>query len=64
MNRTPGLGDLVTLVTAECRAQTAECSLLMAVSGIDGAGKDFVARQLARLLRHRGLRVAEIGVDP
>ena len=40
-----------------------ERALLVAISGIDGAGKGYVAARLASRLERRGLRVALVGVD-
>jgi uridine kinase len=39
-------------------------ALLVAISGIDGAGKGHVARQVEASLTARGVRVAVISVDP
>jgi uridine kinase len=39
-------------------------ALLVAVSGIDGAGKGHVSRRVAASLTARGLRVAALSVDP
>jgi uridine kinase len=39
-------------------------ALLVAISGIDGAGKGHVARQVEASLTARGVRVAAVSVDP
>lgn len=39
-------------------------ALLVALSGIDGSGKGYIARKLEVMLRARGLKVANIGIDP
>lgn len=60
---------LLTLASAAelIRARRAEfdptAALLVGLSGIDGAGKGWVAEQLAAQLTEAGLRVAVVGVD-
>jgi uridine kinase len=55
------LDAFTAMVSAARAATTPARSFLVAVSGIDGAGKGFVAARLAEGLKRRGLRVALIG---
>lgn len=57
------LSNVVALVLAGRRATPPHRSTLVAVSGIDGAGKGHVSGLLSRGLTSRGLRVALINID-
>lgn len=57
----PELADLIVAREASLGRSRA---LLVALSGIDGSGKGWVARRLAAALEEVGLRVASLRVDP
>jgi len=57
------LADLVKVLLQERRALAPERALLVGLSGIDGAGKGWVAHQLARALEQRGSQIAVLNVD-
>lgn len=50
------------LVVAQVR-EMGDRALLVAISGIDGAGKGYITQQLATHLIHRGLNPAVINID-
>jgi uridine kinase len=54
---------LVERIVAERARVEPRRAVLVALSGIDGSGKGFVAAQVARALEARGLRVALINID-
>jgi len=61
--RVPGLDSLVQRIQAErARVPARRCALVV-ISGIDGAGKGWVAERLRRALLERDTRAAVIGVD-
>ncbi len=57
------LHDPLDLIAARRQATPPDRSLLVGLSGIDGAGKGFVAAALTAELERAGLRVALINVD-
>src|SRR5512134_1427603 len=57
------LPKLVELLVHERRTFPPSRALLVGLSGIDGAGKGWVAHQLACGLEHRGSRIAVLNVD-
>jgi len=59
---TARLDDLVRSVALR-RSERVPGPILVAISGIDGAGKGTLATQLAGRLREAGLAAAEIGLD-
>ena len=63
MSRNADLGDVVTRVLDARRAVPVSRSLLVAVSGVDGAGKGHAAARLDAALRARGTRTALLGAD-
>lgn len=60
----PDLAPAVELIRRQRHTVTAHRAILVALSGIDGSGKGFVAARLERQLERAGLRVAVIGIDP
>jgi len=54
---------LVATVLSARRATPARQATLVALTGIDGAGKGYVARHLVHDLRSRGMKVADITID-
>lgn len=58
------VADLARIVRARAIRLGTSRAALVAISGIDGAGKGFLARELERELTASGLRVATISVDP
>jgi uridine kinase len=56
--------ELAELIAGDRRALRDGRALLVAISGIDAAGKGTLARELAADLRDRGMAVATIGIDP
>lgn len=60
----PDIGPAVELIGLRHRALAADRALLVALSGIDGSGKGFVAKRLETRLVRAGLRTALIGIDP
>lgn len=59
----PDLSRLITAVQQRRLATPSHQSMLVGLSGIDGAGKGFVAARLGTELERRGLRVAALNVD-
>src|SRR5512134_3182256 len=57
------LPKLVELLVHERRTFPPSRALLVGLSGIDGAGKGWVAHQLANGLEHRVSRIAVLNVD-
>ncbi len=57
------LSRLVTVAGRKRRDLPAHRALLLGLSGIDGAGKGFLAARLASSLARNGLRVASLNVD-
>jgi uridine kinase len=55
--------DLLGRITIEREVRPRERALLVAISGIDAAGKGTLARDLVERLRVRGTRVALVGAD-
>ena len=58
-----GLEQTVALILAKRDLVSASQSLLVGLSGIDGSGKGYLARHIARALRSRGFRVASLAAD-
>ncbi len=61
--RSRDLRGFVAEVESARRRLSPRNSLLVAVTGIDGAGKGFVAERLRSALLERGMRAGVIGVD-
>ena len=59
----PELARLTSAVAGAAVRTAGERAALVAISGIDGAGKGYVAAKLAARLEEDGLRVALTGVD-
>lgn len=57
------VSDLATTILERRRCLDAGRSLLVGISGIDGAGKGWVTQRLADRLRSSGLRIASVGID-
>jgi uridine kinase len=53
----------VSLIRERRRATRPDRALLVAISGVDGGGKGYVAARIAEPLRERGLGVAILNVD-
>ena len=54
---------LVATILSARHATPARRATLVALTGIDGAGKGYIARQLVHELRSRGMKVADITSD-
>jgi uridine kinase len=54
---------VVSAIVEKRKALSRERALLVGISGIDGAGKGFIAARIASLLEGRGLKTAVINVD-
>lgn len=57
------LSHLVERIQRQRAAVAGHAAVLVAVSGIDGSGKGYMARTLGAELRGRGLSVAQLGTD-
>lgn len=57
------LAEVAEQVTALRATVPAARSLLMAITGIDGCGKGYIAARLAAALQGRGLRAAVVNID-
>lgn len=55
--------QIIDSIVAAQSAVAGRRALLVAISGIDGAGKGYVTGRLDMALTNRGLRVAEVGID-
>ena len=62
-SRTASIDDFVAKIGEVRRHIPTARGVLVAVSGIDGSGKGFVAGKIVAMLRAEGLRVAEINID-
>ncbi len=58
-----GLEQTITLIVAQRDLVSASRSPLVGLSGIDGSGKGYLARQIAAALRSRRFNVASIAAD-
>jgi uridine kinase len=56
--------EVIQAIPCARRGLTASRSLLVGVTGIDGSGKGYVAKQLAEHLEALEFRVAAINIDP
>jgi uridine kinase len=61
--RAASIEDVVARIGEARRQIPASRGVLVAVSGIDGSGKGYVAGKIVETLRAEGLRVAEINID-
>lgn len=61
--QTPCLRPVTRAVLTRRRRLPADRSLLVAVSGIDGSGKGYVAEQLVAALERKGLGAVGLGAD-
>jgi uridine kinase len=57
------IDDVVTNILSQRANVSEQRSLLVGVSGIDGSGKGYVAKQIDARLGHRSITVANINVD-
>ncbi len=55
--------DAVTMITAKDGSIPKQRSMLVAISGIDGSGKGYLASRLNARLTQQGLRIAQINID-
>src|SRR5438552_4000691 len=62
-SQTASIDDVVAKIGEARRRIPAARGVLVAVSGIDGSGKGYVAGKIVEALRAEGLRVAEINID-
>jgi len=58
-----GLEQTIALIVAKRDLVSASRSLLVCLTGIDGSGKGYLARQIAAALRSRGFNVASLAAD-
>jgi len=58
-----GLEEAIARILGKRDAVLASRSLLVGLSGIDGSGKGYLARQFVAALRSRGFRVASLAAD-
>lgn len=54
---------MISAIVEKRKALSPERALLVGISGIDGAGKGFIAAHIAESLETRGIRTAVINVD-
>jgi uridine kinase len=59
----PGIEGIVDTTVQRRDVVSARRAVLVAVSGIDGGGKSYLARGIVEALRARGVRAAGLGVD-
>lgn len=59
----PALAPVVARIRAGCARTGGKRTWIVALSGIDGSGKGFVAERLSELLVAAGLRAAPLSVD-
>jgi uridine kinase len=57
------LASVIETIVARRQEVPSRRSVLVGVTGIDGSGKGYVAKQLVMQLREKGCRVAALGVD-
>lgn len=53
----------VEMIVAEWKAKSDRQALLVAISGIDGSGKGYIAAKIAEQLTQKDLRVATVNID-
>lgn len=56
--------ELETIVLRQCAENLSDRSWLIAISGIDGSGKGYVANQLITALNHQNIHAVSINIDP
>src|SRR5688500_16541259 len=60
----PDLGRALSLIALRRRAVPSDRAMLVGISGIDGAGKGFIAERLREARAVQCTKVALIGADP
>ncbi len=55
--------SVISAIVEKREAHSPERALLVGISGIDAAGKGFIAARIAKSLEHRGIKPAVINVD-
>jgi len=57
------IDDVIMRILREQAIISEQCSLLVGISGIDGSGKGYVAKQIEARLGQHAIAVANINVD-
>jgi uridine kinase len=55
--------DVIAMMIAQRATIPSPRAMLVAISGIDGSGKGYVAKEIAAMLGQHQLRVANINID-